>query len=278
MNSIRAARPRRSAMLRPDNRISPALGVSSPSIMRASVVLPEPDSPTMVNTSGCPFLDREAGVRHLPRRSAGRGRHPWRTAWKPGRPPGSRSLPPPPSSRRAPARAAPPRHCASTPSDGRRRPSRGAAPRSGTCRWRAGSAGGSGSRPAGRTDSAGAPPSAGFRVAVADAWQAGHQVRRVGVPGLGEQGARGALLDDAPGIHDADAVGHVRVHAHVVRHEHHRRLQRPANVIQQRQHVLLHYHVERGGGLVGDDEAGAGTRWPAQMVTRCRMPPDSSCG
>ena len=41
-------------MLSPDSRISPALGTSSPSIMRASVVLPEPDSPTIVNTSGCP--------------------------------------------------------------------------------------------------------------------------------------------------------------------------------------------------------------------------------
>ena len=53
MNSTRPARPRRSAVPRPERRISPSVGVSSPRIMRASVVLPEPDSLTMVKTSGC---------------------------------------------------------------------------------------------------------------------------------------------------------------------------------------------------------------------------------
>ena len=43
------------------------------------------------------------------------------------------------------------------------------------------------------------------------------------------------------------------------------------------EHVLLHHHVERGGRLVGDDEVGPADVASA-IVTRWRMPPESSCG
>ena len=47
--------------------------------------------------------------------------------------------------------------------------------------------------------------------------------------------------------------------------------------LQQLQHLGLHHHVERGGGLVGDHELGLQARAIA-IMTRCFCPPDSSCG
>ena len=58
MKASLARLPRIVARSVPWKRIVPALGVTMPKIMRASVVLPLPDSPTMVKISGRPASRR----------------------------------------------------------------------------------------------------------------------------------------------------------------------------------------------------------------------------
>ena len=63
-----------------------------------------------------------------------------------------------------------------------------------------------------------------------------------------------AILDQPPGIHDAEPVGDRGMDGHVMGDKHHRRLQPLLHLLDQRQHILLHQHVERSGRLVRDDE------------------------
>ena len=102
----------------------------------------------------------------------------------------------------------------------------------------------------------GAPFEALLGRGVADARQAGDQVRGVGMARRAEDVGGAALLDQPAGIHDAEPVGEVGVHRHVVGDEEHRRADLALHLADHRQHVLLHHDVERGGRLVGDDEFG----------------------
>ena len=58
MKASRAALPRTVERSVPWKRIAPALGATMPRIMRASVVLPLPNSPTTVKISGRPASSR----------------------------------------------------------------------------------------------------------------------------------------------------------------------------------------------------------------------------
>ena len=99
---------------------------------------------------------------------------------------------------------------------------------------------------------------------VADAWQSGDQMGGVGMPWCGKERARRRLFHEPARIHDADAVGGVGVHAHVVGDEHHGRPHLALHIADHRQHVLLHHHVERRRRFVGDDELRLDTRWPGR--------------
>jgi hypothetical protein len=61
-------------------------------------------------------------------------------------------------------------------------------------------------------------------------------------------------LDNASGIHHRNALGRLGNHAHVVRDQHHRRAARLREALEQRDDLGLDRHVERGGGLIGDDQ------------------------
>ena len=63
-----------------------------------------------------------------------------------------------------------------------------------------------------------------------------------------------ADLDDAARVHHGDAIGGLGDHAHVVRHQHHRGAVLAAQPLQQLDDLRLDRHVERGRRLVGDDE------------------------
>ena len=86
-------------------------------------------------------------------------------------------------------------------------------------------------------------------------------------------GARGSLkiartgtrLDEQPALHDRDAVAEVGDDAEVVRHEQHRHVALGLQVAQQIEHLGLHRHVERRGGLVGDDQVGVGRDGPGDQ-------------
>ena len=62
------------------------------------------------------------------------------------------------------------------------------------------------------------------------------------------------LLDDAAGVHDHDPVGDVGDHAQVVGDEQDRRADLDAQVAQHVQDAGLDGDVQRGGGLVGDEQ------------------------
>ena len=79
----RAPRPRRSRgragglrAVRPQARIVPAVGRSSPTIMRAMVVLPEPDSPTIASDPPAGDLERDVVDGEPRRRTPCAGRRP----------------------------------------------------------------------------------------------------------------------------------------------------------------------------------------------------------
>ncbi len=85
-----------------------------------------------------------------------------------------------------------------------------------------------------------------------------HEALRVGVGGALDDVGDAADLDDAAGIHDGDAVGGLGDDAHVVGDEHDGGAAFAGKRLEQLDDLSLDRNVERGGGLVGDDEAGLG--------------------
>ena len=65
-------------------------------------------------------------------------------------------------------------------------------------------------------------------------------------------------FDDLPGVHQRHAVGHAGDHREVVRDEQQPHALLALQVLQEVEDLLLDGHVERGGGLVGDQELGLG--------------------
>ena len=88
------------------------------------------------------------------------------------------------------------------------------------------------------------------------AGQAGDQPGGVGMTRLAEHPVRDGCLDDAPGIHDRDAVGCLGHQAEIVRDQHHCGLGARAHLGEDGDHLGLDGHVERGGRLVGDQQVG----------------------
>ncbi len=80
------------------------------------------------------------------------------------------------------------------------------------------------------------------------------QLVRVGVLGPLEDVLHLALLDDAALGHDADPVGHLADDAEVVGDPQHGHAEARLQVLQQLQHLGLDGDVERGGGLVRDEQ------------------------
>ena len=89
---------------------------------------------------------------------------------------------------------------------------------------------------------------------IANTRQTRHQMRRVGVLGVSKQLVRRTLLDDASGVHDAQAVCQIRMHAQVMCDQQYRGPHLTLNLPNHVKHVLLDDHVQGGGWLVGDDE------------------------
>ena len=72
----------------------------------------------------------------------------------------------------------------------------------------------------------------------------------------GEERADRAAFDDPARIHHGDAVGDLRDHAKIVRDEKDAHSQFCLKVADQRQDLTLDGDVQRGGGLVRDQERG----------------------
>ena len=83
-----------------------------------------------------------------------------------------------------------------------------------------------------------------------------HQADGVGVRGVCEDLLHRALFDHAAGIHDHNVVRHFGDDAKVVGDEHDRGVDLVLQSAQQVKDLCLNGHVQRRGGLVGDDQAG----------------------
>ena len=90
---------------------------------------------------------------------------------------------------------------------------------------------------------------------VADHREGARERARVRVGGRGEHLAARPLLDHAPRVHHGQPLAHRGERREVVRDEDGRQPEALLEVLEQPQHLRLDHHVERGGGLVGDQEA-----------------------
>ncbi len=87
-----------------------------------------------------------------------------------------------------------------------------------------------------------------------DAGDRPEQPPRVRVLGVVEEVVERALLHDPAGVHDRHPVGDVRHHAEVVGHKDHGGVGLLAQVPDALEDLRLDRHVERGGGLVRDQD------------------------
>lgn len=83
-----------------------------------------------------------------------------------------------------------------------------------------------------------------------------------------------ALLDDTPGVHHHNVLGHLRDNPEIVGNQHHRHPVGPRLVAQQAQDLRLHGDV---GAVVGSSAISSfGWQLSAMaIITRCSMPPES---
>ena len=85
-----------------------------------------------------------------------------------------------------------------------------------------------------------------------------HQPGGVGVRRMVDHLVHRPDLADAPGVHHGHPVAGFGDHAHVVGDQHHGRAMVLAQPLEQRNDLRLDRHVQRGGRFVGDDQFGLG--------------------
>ena len=244
--------------------------------MRASVVLPQPDSPTSATTSpgrterltpstACSVrLAHEQPGRHLERaRDAARLEHRGRPST--ARDGGATLMTPPPRDRGRPPRRSRRGGCSARDADRRAPASSGIGASRGRRRSHAGSGRRSGSRASRR--SARAPCRGWCRAAHRAACGRAPECRRA-APACRDARARakiaaaGAGLHHLAGVHHDHAGGDAGDDAEVVRDEHEPHGELALQLGQQVQDLRLDGDVERRGRLVGQDQRRARTSAP----------------
>jgi hypothetical protein len=87
----------------------------------------------------------------------------------------------------------------------------------------------------------------------------------------------GSALDDPALVHDRDARRGRADHRHVVSHHDQRHAGRAHEILEQREHLRLRRHIQCRRRLIGDQHRRL-EHTAIAIATRCRPPPDSSCG
>jgi hypothetical protein len=95
--------------------------------------------------------------------------------------------------------------------------------------------------------------------------------------GRREQVMHRGFFDHLARVHHHHPLGRFGDHAHRVRDQHHRHAHLLLELGDQVQDLRLDGDVQRGGGLVGDQQAGLQDSAIA-IITRWRMPPENWCG
>ena len=91
--------------------------------------------------------------------------------------------------------------------------------------------------------------------ALVDARNGLQQRARVGMGGRPVERVDAGLFDDAPGVHDGNAIRDRGDDPEVVSNQDDRELNGPAQFREKVHDLRLHGDIERGGGLVGDEDA-----------------------
>ena len=87
-------------------------------------------------------------------------------------------------------------------------------------------------------------------------WDRLQETHRVRMSWPRKEGFDGRRLDDLPGVHDADPIAQLGDDAQVVGDEKDGGADPPDEIIEDRQDLPLHGHVEGRGRLVGNQQGG----------------------
>jgi len=107
------------------------------------------------------------------------------------------------------------------------------------------------------------------------------QALRVGMTGGVKNIRLRAELDQAAGVHDRDAIGHMRDDGEIVGDEEHRQSEFVAKFVEQVEDLLLDGDIERGWSARRRSAVADGLTMAMAIMTRCRMPPRAgadNCG
>ena len=98
----------------------------------------------------------------------------------------------------------------------------------------------------------------GNELSTNDGWRSREKALRIGMLRREEDVLRGALFDDAPSVHDGDAIGDLGNYTEVVSDKEEGEFHLAAELVEQFEDLFLNGDIESGGGLVGDEQFGIG--------------------
>ena len=95
--------------------------------------------------------------------------------------------------------------------------------------------------------------------------------------GAAENLLGGSVLGAPAGVHDQDVVRELGHHPEIVRDDDDRGAELLLQIRDEVEDLRLHRDIQRGGGLVGDQQPGSQDSAMA-IITRWRMPPENWYG
>jgi len=103
-------------------------------------------------------------------------------------------------------------------------------------------------------------------------WDGREQGLGIGMAGMREQLVGRADLDDLPEIHDGDPLRDVAHDAKVVGDEQECQVEFPLQAREEVEYLRLDRDIERGDGLVADDELGTGDERASETEPAAAQP------
>jgi len=91
-----------------------------------------------------------------------------------------------------------------------------------------------------------------------DGWRSSEKALRIGMLRREKDVLCGTLFNDAPSVHDGDAMGDLGDHTEVVSNKEEGQFHFAAELVEQFEDLFLNGDIESGGGLVGDEQFGIG--------------------
>lgn len=98
----------------------------------------------------------------------------------------------------------------------------------------------------------------GNELSTNDGWRSRKKALRIGMLRREQNVLRAALFNDAPSVHDGDAIGDLGNDTEVVSDKQEREFHFAAQSLEQFEDLFLNGDIESGGGLVGNEQLGIG--------------------